>query len=182
MARPTELDLTTEHDVRRVPMTGANSGIDVVPLASHPDDFVLLARFPAGFERSQRGGYRAAETFVVLEGELDIEGHVVSRGDLTHIPAHHVRGPMRTAEGCTALAWFSGPATYLPAEDLDVTEDRIRTVALPPTATELLLETPEATWSVRAADEEECVDLDLTLWRASGSTDGGALTLVRTRR
>lgn len=186
MARPTLVDLTTDdHPWRRVPMDGANTGIDVVPLASHPDDFVLLARFPAGFERAVPGGYHAAETFLVLDGSLQIGDLTVTRGDLTHLPAHLVRAPMRTAGGCTALAWFSGPATFLDPGELGECELDVRSVRIDAAGGEgeevVVLDTPEARWSTTGDVVGEAVDLALTRWSSDGA-GAPAPALVRTRR
>lgn len=182
MARPTELDLTTdEHPWRRVPMDGANRGIDVVPLASHPEDFVLLARFPAGFERAVPGGYHAAETFLVLEGSLQIGDLSVSRGDLTHLPAHHLREPMRTSEGCTALAWFSGPATFRAPDALGECTLPVRTVHVHGASPGELLDTPEAVWGIVESAAGEAVDVALARWSFDGPGHPGR-ALVRSRR
>lgn len=183
MARPLHLDLTaTDLPWRTVPMVGAELGLDVVPLTSHPDDFVILARFPVGFSRPGAGGYHAAETFVVLDGELTVNGRQVVRGDLTHIPAEAVRTGMHTADGCLALAWFSGPATFLPVEELGECDREVTTVRVPTdaSATTLLLDTPEAVWSIAPAGTGETVDLGLTLWQWDAEAAGPAL--VRSRR
>lgn len=169
MARPTSLDLTaTEHPWRPVPMHGANRGIEVVPLASHPTEFVILARFPAGFSRDEPGGYHAAETFLVLEGELDLDGRALGRGDLTHVPAETLRVSMGTSRGCTALAWFSGEATFLSPAELG--ETRREMISVPVIgATGTVLQTPEADWEITSGASAEGVSLDLTRWALDGS-------------
>ncbi|MFC6152125.1 hypothetical protein [Nocardioides yefusunii] len=188
MARPTSLDLTDLSDAgqrwRRVPMDGANVGIDVVPLASHPDDFVILARFPAGFERPVAGGYNAAETFLVLDGELQLNGTTVRRGDLTHVPAEIVRNGMSTAGGCTALAWFSGPATFLTPDELGECTLAVSTERVDDTTpTGAVLATPEAHWTLAAGAQGECVDVGLTRWTVEAAPAvGEGASLVRTRR
>lgn len=188
MARPTSLDLTDLSDAgqrwRRVPMDGANVGIDVVPLASHPADFVILARFPAGFERPVAGGYHAAETFLVLEGELQLNGMTVRRGDLTHVPAEIVRSGMFTTDGCTALAWFSGPATFLTPDALGECTLAVSTARVDDTTPSgAVLATPEADWTLASGTGGERVDVGLTTWSLdSAPTAGEGASLVRTRR
>jgi hypothetical protein len=162
-------------------MPGANRPLDVVPLASHRDDFVILARFPAGFVRDVPGGYHAAETFLVLGGGLVLDGHAVGRGDLTHVPAGLVRSDMRTDEGCLALAWFSGPADYLPPDVLGAVEGDIRTVRVDGTEG-VVLRTPEAEWVVGETASGESVDLALTRWSALSVEGESAPGLVRLRR
>lgn len=182
MARPSTLDLTgADLPWRRVPMDGANGGIDVVPLASHPDDLVMLVRFPPGFVRDVPGGYHAAETFLVLEGELELEGRVLRRGDLTHVPAEYTRQDMRTPDGCTAVAWFSGPAAFVEPPELGECLLQVRTVNVIGTGPGALLATPEAEWSIDDETRGEGVDLAMTTWALAGPGCPGPV-LVRSRR
>lgn len=181
MARPTTLDLeAADQPWRTVPMEGANVDLDVVPLASGADEFVILAKFPAGFVRDVPGGYHAAETFLVLDGELTLDGHELSRGDLTHVPAERLREDMRTVGGCLALAWFSGAATYLTPEELGASEGDIRTVRLPGAPDGVLLETPEAVWSIGPSSGGESIDVQLSRWTLEEPGRPGPL-LTRTR-
>lgn len=180
MARPATLDLTAaQQPWRTVPMDGARLELDVVPLASAADDFVILARFPAGFVRDVPGGYHAAETFLVLDGELTLDGHEVSRGDLTHVPAELLRKDMRTEGGCLALAWFSGQAKFLPPAELEVASGSIRTVSVTDVQTGVLLETPEAVWSIEPSTDGECVDTQLRRWSLEGTGCPGPLLTRR---
>lgn len=181
MARPRELDLTSaDQPWRRVPMDGANTGLDVVPLASHPDDFVILARFPAGFVRDVPGGYHAAESFLVIDGELVLEGRTARRGDLTYVPAEHLRAGMSTEDGCTVLAWFSGPPTFLAPGELLPSTGEVTTVTVEQTAAGPLLTTPEADWVVTRGGGEG-VDGALDRW-AVDTADFTGLVLSRRRR
>ncbi|QCX27917.1 hypothetical protein [Nocardioides jishulii] len=179
MARPTTLDLTRDDlPWRRVPMDGANGGIDVVPLASAPEEFVILARFPAGFTRDEPGGYHAAETFLVLDGVLRVHDRVVRRGDLTHVPAEFVRSGMSTEDGCTALAWFSGPATFLAPDELGACALPLTTVSVTDAPGGVLLSTPEAEWELRPDAGGPCtsgegVDLAMTGWALDASQLAG---------
>lgn len=181
MARPTTLELTaTAQSWRTVPMDGANLPLDVVPLASDADEFVILARFPAGFVRDVPGGYHAAETFLVLDGELTLDGHVVVRGDLTHVPAERVRENMHTVGGCLALAWFSGPAAFVPPDQLGASEGDLRTVRVTDAPRGPLLDTPEAAWKIEVSTAGESIDPQLSRWSLDGTGRRGPL-LTRTR-
>lgn len=182
MARPAALDLTRDDlPWREVPMEGADRGIDVVPLASHRDDLVMLARFPAGFVRGVEGGYHAAETFLVLEGSLELGGRIIRAGELAYVPGEFVRSAMSAPAGCTALAWFSGPATFLPPSELDECVLPLRTVQVAGAATGLLLSTPEADWHVVESFDGETVDVAMTVWALAG-TGGPGPHLARSRR
>lgn len=99
-------------------MPGANLPFALTPLASPAGTFALYGRFPAGFTRDVAGGYTVAEEFMVLDGELTIGTATYRRGDLTVVPGGYLRPGMSTVGGCTVLAWFGGPAEFLPAGEL----------------------------------------------------------------
>ncbi len=158
-------------------MSGANLPLELVRLESAGDTFAILGRFPAGFERPIPGGYACAEEFLVLDGGLELEGMRLARGALCFIPAHHVRAPMRAPRGCTVLAWFSGPAIFRPAEDLDsapAADIAMAAVQAAPTGTRLL-HTTESDWDIIDAERlaawtlpVDLVDLALTTWARVG--------------
>lgn len=178
VARPQSLRLDMdEQPWRSAPMPGADRPIELVRLASAGDSFAMLGRFPAGFARPVEGGYAATEEFLVLRGALELEGTTASSGTLCFIPAHHVRSPMRSPNGATVLAWFSGPPLFRSAGELSgspassVAMVAVRT-AQPGT---LLLRTTEADWRVldpqaltAAGQPVDAVDLDFTRWARVG--------------
>jgi hypothetical protein len=173
MPRPARLDLRTSRPaLRPVPMPGANLPIELVPLRSAGEAFTMLGRFPAGFERPGPGGYLAAEEFLVLDGDLELEDVVVGRGDLCAVPARWERTVMRSPGGCTVLAWFSGPADYRPAAELDgrAGEGMRRVRLLGSTDDGCVLRTAEARWLVTGpagpptARPADVVDADLATW------------------
>ncbi len=154
-------------------MPGANYPLDLVRLQSVGDTLAILGRFRPGFERPVAGGYAVAEEFVVLEGTLELEGGIVDQGTLCFIPAHHVRAPMRSPQGCTVLAWFSGPPQFHNAKDL--AEPEIASVAMAQVREApieaVLLCTTEAVWRVdhprrlvSSGLQADVVDLALTYW------------------
>ncbi|NVI92765.1 cupin domain-containing protein [Actinomadura sp. BRA 177] len=77
--------------------------------------FLALVRFPAGWARPGSGHYRCGEEFTVLEGELQVSGVTYRAGDAAWIPAGRERHDSRSDAGAMALAWFSGPAEWVPA-------------------------------------------------------------------
>ncbi len=173
MARPTRLDLRAPDQAwRRVPMPGANLGIDLVRLQSPEGTSTMLCRFPAGFERAGPGGYLVAEEFLVLDGALEVEGTVVHRGALCAIPAGWERTRMHSPRGCTVLAWWSGPADYRPPAELSGRSGvGLRVVqALDGAGLSPLLRTGDARWEVVDALPEaagravDVVDLALSAW------------------
>jgi hypothetical protein len=76
---------------------------------------------------------------------------------------------MSTREGCTVLAWFSGPATFLRPAELGPCALEITTVPLSDAAIGPVLSTPEAEWTIAAGAEAEGVDLTLSRWSLDGS-------------
>lgn len=155
-------------------MDGANLGVDVVPLASVGDTFAILCRFPPGFERAVPGGYLVAEEFLVLSGELELEGVLYSPGCLTVIPACYLRQHMSAQGEVTVLAWFGGPAVFrAPAElgDSAIAGDII-SVQVTADSSRELLRTSEARWTLREFTGEaepvvgsDLIDLGLQAWR-----------------
>lgn len=184
MSRPTHVDLTTSRqEWRRVPMPGSNGDIELVPLACAPGCFTILGRFAPGFERLTLGGFRCSEEFLVLEGELELEGITYVCGDLTVVPAHLLRTEMRSPRGCLLLAWFGGPADFRAPDELDgpdgadgaVVSARTsdRTVSLPCS--------PVGAWTRGPAVHDDVVDVidpELGSWQR-GPADAAAGALVR---
>ena len=166
MSRPTSLDLTAaEQPWRSVPMPGSNGTIDLVPLASADGAFTILGRFAPGFERLSPGGFLCSEEFLVLDGEVELEGTTYGRGDLTVVPAHLVRTSMRSARGCLLLAWFGGPAVFREPQELGAVEGAIESA---PVRADDLPASPVGAWSTRPpalGETADVVDLGLRSWR-----------------
>jgi hypothetical protein len=190
VSRPTEVDLTVPHERwREIPMPAATRPLTMVRLDSDPDVLALYCRFPPGFERPVAGGYVVSEEFVVLDGELLLDGTVHRRGDLVHVPAHRVRSGMRSDAGCTVIAWFDGMADFLPAAELPHTTDEPTSVTSVRDAEPgIVLETTTSRWVVAGGDgvgpgADDLVDLDLRRWRRGGPCidPGHGSLLVRTR-
>ncbi|WP_296601403.1 hypothetical protein [Nocardioides sp.] len=126
----------------------------------------ILGRFPAGFERSVPGGYLAAEEFVVLDGELELEGELFGRGTLSVVPAGYPRTHMRSPQGALVLAWFGGLPEFLPHDALPPCAEQIRTVRVD--GGEALPVSPVSVWRRGAVPpgegEVEVVSADLSRW------------------
>lgn len=157
---------------RSAPMPGANADLDLVPLESDGAGFTILGRFPAGFRRTVPGGYPAAEDVVVLDGRLELEDRAYERGTLVHLPSRFLRTSMHSPDGCLVLAWFSGPAVFRSAAELEpVVTTGVRSVDLSAPDDGVLLETAASRWSVVAAADwpggADGVDVDRTAWARS---------------
>ncbi len=75
-----------------------------------------LIRYPPGL-RAQLHRHSAGHTFVVLQGELMVDGERFGPGSYCHFPAgsvmlHAPAGP----GGCLFIAIFGGPQDVLPAD------------------------------------------------------------------
>lgn len=177
MPRAAELDLRSPAQPwRQVPMPGANTGLDVVPLESAAGALTMLAHFPAGFARLTPGGYEGTEEFLVVDGELEFEGVSYGRGSLTYIPARHLRTRMVTPGGCTVLAWWGGSAEFLPADQLGgAVEDGIVSTVPDASSRGQVLSAGRATWTTHLTvpaeppTEGDCVDLALTRWQRAAA-------------
>lgn len=101
---------------REAPMPGA-SPVAMALLPKLPDGgFRAFVRFPAGWSRPDAGHYAVAEEFLVLEGELALNGKRWKSGDLAWIPAWTVRRDLGSTTGCLVFAWFGGTPRWLPGE------------------------------------------------------------------
>ena len=74
----------------------------------------LVVRFPAGWERSERGSYSAAEEVYVLEGSLELNGQRHPAGTWLRVPPGTRRHHTATPDGAVALARFDGPPRWTP--------------------------------------------------------------------
>lgn len=104
-------------------MPGANAPLDTVALASETAPIAILGRFPAGFSRERVGGYRVAEEFVVLAGDLRYDDLPLTSGALVHVGAHRVRMRLASTGGCLVLAWFGGPPLFRRESELASSRD-----------------------------------------------------------
>jgi len=78
--------------------------------------FRAFVRFPAGWSRPDVGHYAVAEEFLVLEGELGLNGRAWKAGELAWIPAWERRRDLGTKTGCLVFAWFGGTPRWIPGE------------------------------------------------------------------
>ena len=78
--------------------------------------FRAFVRFPAGWSRPDVGHYAVPEEFVVLEGELGLNGRIWKAGDCAWIPAWQRRHGLQSPSGCLVFAWFGGTPRWLPGE------------------------------------------------------------------
>jgi hypothetical protein len=100
---------------REAPMTGGSGPVQLALLPRLPDNaFRAFVRFPPGWSRPQAGHYPDPEEFVVLEGELGLNGMTWRAGDYAWIPARCMRRDMHSAPGCLVLAWFGAPPRWIP--------------------------------------------------------------------
>jgi len=101
---------------REAPMPGA-SPVGMALLPKLPDGgFRAFVRFPAGWLRPDVGHYAVAEEFLVLEGELDLNGRTWRRGELAWIPAWQRRRDLGSKGGCLVFAWFGGTPRWIAGE------------------------------------------------------------------
>lgn len=75
-----------------------------------------LVRYPPGL-KARRHRHTAAQTFVVLEGSMEVNGEVIGPGAFAHLPGGE---PMHHApagdDGCLFVTIFDGPFDVEPLE------------------------------------------------------------------
>jgi len=107
---------------REAPMPGA-SPVEMALLPKLPDGgFRAFVRFPAGWSRPDVGHYAVPEEFLVLEGELGLNGRTWKRGELAWIPAGQRRRDLGSTTGCLVFAWFGGTPRWIPGEPAHAAE------------------------------------------------------------
>ena len=101
---------------RVAPMPGA-APVEMALLPKLPDNgFRAFVRFPAGWSRPDLGHYAVAEEFLVLEGELGLNGRRWKKGELAWIRAWQRRRDLQSPTGCLVFAWFGGTPRWIPGE------------------------------------------------------------------
>ncbi|GAA0949568.1 hypothetical protein [Actinocorallia libanotica] len=74
---------------------------------------VSLVGFPPGWTRPGTGHYLCAEEFAVLRGRISVSGTAYPAGACARLPALATRTASAVgADGCLAVAWFSGPPRW----------------------------------------------------------------------
>ena len=138
-------------------MPGA-SPVAMALLPKLPDGgFRAFVRFPAGWFRPDVGHYAVAEEFLVLEGELELNGISRKRGDLAWIPAWTLRRDLGSTTGCLVFAWFGGTPRWIAGEPA-------RAAAGPRNRTSI--EGPELV-RLLPGEARETLSLDDYTWRAT---------------
>jgi len=76
-----------------------------------------LIRYPAGL-RTRRHRHSAAHTIVVLDGRLEVNGHLVGPGAYCHFPAGEaMRHAPADGAACLFVIIFDGPVDVQPLDD-----------------------------------------------------------------
>lgn len=116
-----------ELEWQSAPMPGSNGAVALARLPDIGDGaFRAFVRFPACWSRPGAGHYAVAEEFLVLGGDLTLDGHTWQAGGYAWIPARRMRTGSRSVDGCLAFAWFGGPPRWVagkaatPVNDTDV--------------------------------------------------------------
>lgn len=98
-------------------MPGSNGPVELARLPQQDDQALrAFVRFPAGWARPGAGHYAVAEEFLILDGDLSLNGITWKAGGYAWIPARRVRIGSSSAGGCLAFAWFAGAPRWLAGE------------------------------------------------------------------
>jgi hypothetical protein len=114
---------------------GGSIPVALASLRRDPDSRATtsMVRFPAGWTRVGTGSYESAEEFIVLSGELEMNGARFRTGDWVFVPPDVSRARTIAHGDVLAFARFYGPARWkeeagdggpvLTARLFDVTDD-----------------------------------------------------------
>ena len=86
-----------------------------------------LVRLNSGWGSETPGAFTASVELFVIQGALEVDGHVLETGDYVHAPQNRVVGGLRVAEDGAALLMTSGPVRYhqsFPGRPADLTPGR----------------------------------------------------------
>lgn len=98
---------------RATAMPGAATPVELARLPRLADGaFRAFVRFPAGWSRAEAGHYPVAEEFLVVEGDLQLNGATWEAGGYAWIPAFRARRDLGSRSGCLVFAWFGGPPDW----------------------------------------------------------------------
>ena len=98
-----------ELDRKAAPMPGSSGPVELARLpALDEPEFRAFVRFPARWSRPATGHYAVSEEFLVLTGDLKLNGQTWQTGGFARIPAGHMRSGSCSAAGCLAFVWFGG--------------------------------------------------------------------------
>jgi len=96
------------HRWQSAPMPYGSGPVEVARLPAPGGKFLAFVRFPAGWSRTVPVVYQAAEEFVILQGELRINGQCWGARTYGCVPAGLTRTLTESREGCLAWARFHG--------------------------------------------------------------------------
>lgn len=103
-----------------VVMPGGNAPVRLARLPRADDAaFRAFVVFPAGWTRPEAGHYAVAEEFLVLEGDLALNGTTWRAGGYARIPANRLRSGLRSESGGLVFAWFASAPRWIPGEAAD---------------------------------------------------------------
>ena len=92
-----------------MPMPDANGPVRLARLNSlTPAHFWALVVFPPGWQRLRAGHYSVDEDFLLLQGELTINGVQWCAQEHGFVPANTLRDQTQSLRGCVACARFYG--------------------------------------------------------------------------
>lgn len=108
-----------EIDWVELDLPGGNMKTKMKPLSRDDESGAVTAivEFPAGFERKETGFYEVDEDIFYIDGEMMSGDHRFRSYCYTFHPAGELRQPVRSEDGATAIAFFSGMPQWIPADD-----------------------------------------------------------------
>lgn len=97
---------------------GARPEVQVRTLSIDLDhgDSSTQIKWPAGFKRTEPEYLECDEEFLVLQGELEINGRLYKKHDYAHLPRGYLRRTQSSARGAVTLTFFSAEPKAIKAD------------------------------------------------------------------
>lgn len=88
----------------------------ILSIDNEAGDASTMIRWPAGWKRDEPEHLDCDEEFLVLEGALEINGHIYRKHDYAHLPQGYLRKSQSSAKGAVTISFFSSEPHAIKSE------------------------------------------------------------------
>ena len=88
----------------------------ILSIDDEAGDASTMLRWPTGFTRTEPEHIDCDEEFLVLEGSIEINGHLYRKHDYAHLPRGYLRTSQSSEKGAVTLTFFSAEPHAIASE------------------------------------------------------------------